>query len=302
MAGRSLFRVRALLFAGVVLGMVLGMVLGQSTKPPRTRETSSYSYAAFSYAHPKVYRRLAECADSPAYTDAGGYGCADWAGYPCEGEADSAETKKQCPKTCDACPAPVATSCSSGKFADGEACTPCLAGCLSCTNAASCTTCGSNFRFVADKTACLCEDHPTWTDANADNCAAWDGYDCAGGVALEANCPKACRKCAVPVKPVLSSVAVSSITKTGASLAATSDQNGFIYYSVLEAKASIPSAADVKTAGEATKTASTAASAATIVVSSLTAGTEYKVRRREGIVVTTRTYEYESMSMRGLHL
>jgi hypothetical protein len=102
--------------------------------------------------------------------------------------------------------------------------------------------------------------------------------------------------------PVLSSVAVSSITKTGASLAATSDQNGFIYYSVLAAKASTPSAADVKTAGEATKAASTAASAATIVVSSLTAGTDYKVHRAEGIVVTTRTYEYESMSMRGLHL
>jgi hypothetical protein len=90
--------------------------------------------------------------------------------------------------------------------------------------------------------------------------------------------------------PVLSSVAVSSITKTGASLAATSDQNGFIYYSVLAAKASTPSAADVKTAGEATKTASTAASAATNVVSSLTAGTEYKVRRREDVVVSDRAY------------
>jgi hypothetical protein len=151
------------------------------------------------------FATIAECTDSTSYTDAGGYGCADWVGYPCDGETDSVETKKQCPKTCDACPPPVA----------------------------------------------------------------------------------------VPVKPILSSVAVSSITKTGASLAATSDQNGFIYYSVLAAKASTPSAADVKTAGEATKTASAAASAATIVVSSLTAGTEYKVRRREGIVVTTRTYEYQ---------
>ena len=93
--------------------------------------------------------------------------------------------------------------------------------------------------------------------------------------------------------PVLSSVAVSSITKTGASLAATSDQNGFIYYSVLAAKASTPSAADVKTAGEATKAASTAASAATIVVSSLAAGTDYKVHRKEDIVVL-----HARMSMR----
>ena len=85
--------------------------------------------------------------------------------------------------------------------------------------------------------------------------------------------------------PVLSSVAVSSITKTGASLAATSDKNGFIYYSVLAAASSTPSAAGVKTAGEATKTASTAASAATIAISSLTAGTGYKVRRREQGVV-----------------
>ena len=77
--------------------------------------------------------------------------------------------------------------------------------------------------------------------------------------------------------PALSSVAVSSITKTGVSLAATSDKNGFIYYSVLAAAVSTPSAAGVKTAGEATKTASTAASAATIAISSLTAGTDYKV-------------------------
>ena len=85
--------------------------------------------------------------------------------------------------------------------------------------------------------------------------------------------------------PVLSSVAVSSIARTGASLAATSDKNGFIYYSVLAAAASTPSAAGVKTAGEATKTASSAASAATIAISSLTAGTEYKVRPTEDVVV-----------------
>ena len=273
MAARSLFRVRALLFAGVILAMAFGQ---RAKPPPRTRRTSSYT------AYPKLFRRrLAECTDSSSYTDAESYGCADWAGYACEGKADSAETTKQCPKTCDACPA--ASSCQSGKFADGEACTPCLADCLSCTNAASCTTCGSNFRFVADKTACLCEDHPTWTDANADNCAAWDGYDCAGDVALEANCPKVCGKCTVPVKPVLSSVAVSSITKTGASLAATSDKNGFIYYSVLSAGDSMPVASAIKTAGTSTKTSCTAGSAAGPISLikdglALSAGTAYKVR------------------------
>ena len=188
MAARSLFRVRALLFAGVILAMAFGQ---RAKPPPRTRRTSSYT------AYPKLFRRrLAECTDSSSYTDAESYGCADWAGYACEGKADSAETTKQCPKTCDACPA--ASSCQSGKFADGEACTPCLADCLSCTNAASCTTCGSNFRFVADKTACVCEDHPTWTDAGGSDCAAWGGYDCATSssqAALEANCPKTCGKC-----------------------------------------------------------------------------------------------------------
>ena len=103
-----------------------------------------------------------------------------------------------------------------------------------------------------------------FADASCDSTGAARVYDATKSAATTPNDANCC-KAAVPV---LSSVAVSSITKTAASLAATSDKNGFIYYSVLAAASSTPSAAGVKTAGEATKTASTAASAATIAISS----------------------------------
>ena len=80
--------------------------------------------------------------------------------------------------------------------------------------------------------------------------------------------------------PLLSAVAVSSITASGASLAATSNTAGHIYYSVVmdNPAASIPCAGSIKESGDTTKTASTANKAVTISLGSLSAGTKYKVR------------------------
>ena len=84
--------------------------------------------------------------------------------------------------------------------------------------------------------------------------------------------------------PLLSAVAVSSITASGASLAATSNTAGHIYYKVVveDPSASIPCAGAIKMSGDTTKTASTANNAVTINFTSLSAGTNYKVRGWRG--------------------
>ena len=83
---------------------------------------------------------------------------------------------------------------------------------------------------------------------------------------------------AVVASTTLSSVAVSSITQTKASLTATSNKNGFIYYSVRRADADTPTANDVKIEGAGTNTTSLANTVASIPLTGLDAGTKYKVR------------------------
>ena len=74
----------------------------------------------------------------------------------------------------------------------------------------------------------------------------------------------------------LSSVTMVSVTASGGTLRATSDQAGVIYYSILAAAVSAPDAATIK-AGNTKVVVGTPGQAATTSIAGLTASTAYKM-------------------------